>query len=142
MGSWEVRFERQFEKEFARLDEDVQDELLAHAEVIEERGPDLGRPVVDTLRDSDYSNMKEMRFGTAGGVWRVAFIFDPKSRGVLLVAGNKIDLWGRDEAAFYAELIAKADARYAAYLHRLEKELKPKGHDRSGPTAAGTKSHK
>lgn len=120
MGVWVVRFEREFEKEFERLGEDVQDELLAHAEVIEQRGPSLGRPTVDTLRDSAYSNMKEMRFGTAEGVWRVAFAFDPDSRAVLLIAGNKIGLWGRDEEDFYARLIKVADTRFKAYLNRVE----------------------
>ena len=123
---WEVRFDREFEKEFARLDEDVQDELISHAGVIEEHGPALGRPIVDTLRDSSYPNMKELRFGPAQGVWRVAFIFDSKSRGVLLVAGNKVGLWGRDEEAFYADLIEVADSRYAAYLRKSRKTNTPK----------------
>jgi hypothetical protein len=33
--------------------------------------------------------MKEIRFDAAGGVWRVAFAFDPKRRAILLVAGGK-----------------------------------------------------
>lgn len=33
--------------------------------------------------------MKELRFKVAGGVWRVAFAFDPKCKGILLVAGDK-----------------------------------------------------
>jgi hypothetical protein len=33
--------------------------------------------------------MKELRFDAAGGVWRVAFAFDPRRQGVLLVAGDK-----------------------------------------------------
>jgi hypothetical protein len=33
--------------------------------------------------------MKELRFAAAGGVWRVAFAFDPKRKAILLVAGDK-----------------------------------------------------
>lgn len=118
---WEVRFEREFDKDFEALTEEVQVELVAHAEVLERRGPDLGRPVVDTLRDSAYANMKELRFNADGGVWRVAFAFDRESRGVLLVAGDKAGLWDKDEERFYKRLIAVADARFAAYLTRLQK---------------------
>jgi hypothetical protein len=117
---WEVRFEREFEKDLKKLDEEVRLELLAHAEVLEHRGPGLGRPLVDTLEGSAYANMKELRFNTAQGVWRVAFAFDPDSRAVLLVAGDKFGLWGRDEEAFYRRLIDVADSRFKAYLLRVE----------------------
>jgi len=83
------------------MNEDVQAELLAHATMLEEKGPSLGRPFVDTLKGSAYTNMKELRFSTAEGVWRVAFAFDKQSRAVLLVAGDKINLWGKDENKFY-----------------------------------------
>ncbi len=33
--------------------------------------------------------MKELRFDAAGGVWPVAFAFDPKRNAVLLIAGDK-----------------------------------------------------
>ncbi len=97
MANWGVRFERAFEKDMKGFGADVRFELLSHARVLERRGPSLGRPLVDTLRGSAYANMKELRFNTAEGVWRVAFAFDPDSQAVLLVAGNKVGLWGRDE---------------------------------------------
>lgn len=33
--------------------------------------------------------MKELRFKSDGGVWWVAFAFDPKRNAIVLVAGNK-----------------------------------------------------
>jgi hypothetical protein len=39
--------------------------------------------------DSRYANMKELRFRADGGVWRVAFAFDPRRNAILLVAGDK-----------------------------------------------------
>ncbi|MGA3133534.1 MAG: type II toxin-antitoxin system RelE/ParE family toxin [Terracidiphilus sp.] len=68
--------------------------------------PELGRPEVDTLKGSAWSNMKELRFKAEGGVWRVAFAFDPKRAAILLVPGDKA---GVSEKRFYKRLIDKAD---------------------------------
>ncbi|OIQ89889.1 hypothetical protein GALL_281970 [mine drainage metagenome] len=35
---------------------------LAHARLLAEFGPNLGRPTVDTLKGSRHTNMKELRF--------------------------------------------------------------------------------
>lgn len=97
--------------------EDIQDELLAHAKLLETFGPQLGRPRVDTLNGSKHANMKELRFDAADGVWRVAFAFDPKRCAILLVAGDKS---GTGEKRFYKQLIAKADERFKEHLKRLK----------------------
>lgn len=60
--------------------------------------------------------MKELRFESSGGVWRVAFAFDPRRRAILLVAGDKSD---GSQRRFYDRLIVAADKRYAAHLQRL-----------------------
>ena len=106
----------EFEPEFDGLHEDVQTEILALSLVLEEFGPQLGRPRVDTLNGSRHANMKELRFGAADGEWRVAFAFDPKRMAILLVAGDKS---GGSERRFYRELIRKADARFDVHLARL-----------------------
>ena len=46
---WIVELYSDFESEFAKLDEAVQDELLAMAGLLEIYGPRLGRPHADTL---------------------------------------------------------------------------------------------
>ena len=79
-------------------------------------GPALGRPDVDTLKESKYTNMKELRFKAQGGVWRVAFAFDPERDAILLVAGDKS---GGSEKTFYRRLIEKADKRYKEHLESL-----------------------
>lgn len=119
--SWNVEFCDEFEPEFDDLAEEVQDELLAHAKLLAKFGPTLGRPRVDTLNDSRHANMKELRFEAANGVWRVAFAFDPKRRGILLIAGNKA---GKSERQFYKRLIAKADKRFDAHLARLAAKVR------------------
>jgi hypothetical protein len=103
----------------------VQNELCAHALLLEQFGPQLGRPRVDTLKGSRHANMKELRFDAADGAWRVAFAFDPKRNAVLLIAGDKS---GGSENRFYRQLIAKADERFDEHLSRIQnKESKKKG---------------
>ncbi|MBI3937969.1 MAG: type II toxin-antitoxin system RelE/ParE family toxin [Betaproteobacteria bacterium] len=57
--AWTVIFHPEFDAEFQAMEEDLQDELLAHAKPLQEFGPDLGRPAVDTLKGCRHSNMKE-----------------------------------------------------------------------------------
>lgn len=113
---WTVEFADEFEPEFRQLPASVQDELLAQMRVIKQFGPGAGRPRVDTLKGSRYVNMKELRFDAAGGIWRVAFAFDPERKAVQLVAGDKS---GQGERKFYKRLIRMADRRFEAHLARL-----------------------
>jgi len=69
---WEVDLHDEFVPEYGELHKDVQDELLAHIELLEKFGPQLGRPRVDTLNGSRHANMKELRFHAGEGVWRIA----------------------------------------------------------------------
>src|ERR1700689_5218406 len=117
--SWAVELAGEFEPEFDALQEDVQAEILALSLVLQEFGPQLGRPRVDTLKGSRHANMKELRFDAAFGVWRVAFAFDPKRNAVLLIAGDKS---GGGEKRFYRQLIAKADERFDDHLSRTKKK--------------------
>lgn len=120
--TWTVEIGDEFEPEFDDLHEDVRTEILALSKVLQQFGPQLGRPRVDTLNGSKHANMKELRFDAADGVWRIAFAFDPKRKAILLVAGDKS---GVSEKKFYKALIAKADERFDAHLSRLkEKEQK------------------
>ena len=115
--SWSVEFHPKFRAEYDELPEAVQDGFVASLVPLREFGPALGRPDVDTLKDSRYANMKELRFRAGGGVWRVAFAFDPRRNAILLVAGDKS---GVSERAFYKRLIDKADKRYKEHLETLE----------------------
>jgi hypothetical protein len=114
--SWSAYFHPTFKAEFDKLSKAVQDELLASLAPLRVYGPALGRPEVDTLNGSLYANMKELRFKAAGGVWRVAFAFDPERAAILLVAGDKS---GVSENKFYKRLIVKADKRYKEHLDNL-----------------------
>jgi hypothetical protein len=122
---WQVAFHDLFHPEFTALAAAVQDELLAHAVLLRAYGPGLGRPTVDTLKGSQHSDMKELRFRHGKEVWRVAFTFDPARQAVLLVAGDKA---GADQRLFYKRLIDKADSRLTHYLAEMNVPSKEKHH--------------
>ncbi len=122
--NWTVVLHDDFDGELDLLPEDLQDEVLAHAGLLAQFGPNLGRPTVDTLKSSRHVNMKELRFDWRGGVWRVAFAFDPKRRAILLIGGDK---HGANQRRFYKRLIAIADARYDAHLANLQNTESKRG---------------
>ena len=117
--NWTVLFHEAFKVEFQALNQALQDELSAHIFLLQAYGPQLGRPAVDGLKGSRHANMKELRFGWEGGVWRFAFAFDPVRRAILLVGGNK---GGANQRRFYKQLIATADARFDEHLAQVKKE--------------------
>lgn len=51
-----------------------------------------------------------------GGVWRIAFAFDPARAAILLVGGDKS---GVASGRFYKGLIKRADARFDQHLESL-----------------------
>lgn len=127
---WNVLFHDDFHAEFQAMDSTLQDELLAHARLLQDFGPHLGRPTVDTLKGSKHANMKELRFDCEGGVWRVAFAFDTERAAILLVGGDK---GGADQRRFYKKLITSADVRFDGHLATLQaagasKQVKGKNH--------------
>jgi hypothetical protein len=113
---WQVLFADPFVLEFSALPIAAQDALLARALLLQRQGPHLSRPHADTLKGSRYANMKELRFQAAGGVWRVAYAFDPLRRAILLVAGDKAGV-GQDR--FYQSLLERADDRFHRHLISL-----------------------
>jgi hypothetical protein len=115
---WIVKFHDEFE--FDDLSDEIQDELLARLKVLAEFGPQLGRPNVDTLNDSSFPNMKELRF-RKDGLWHFAFAFDPLQQAIVLVGGDKE---GENQTKFYRNLIKVADARFSAYLRSIQPALK------------------
>jgi len=126
---WTVLIVEEFEPEFTQLPSQVQDSILTLTRLLQQYGPQLGRPRVDTLKDSKHAKMKELRFDAADGVWRVAFAFDIKRAAIMLVAGDKS---GKGQTRFYRELIRKADERFDAHLDRLKREAKAKAAKAAG----------
>ena len=114
---WKVSYHADFADELASHGEKVLDALEERIMLLEEYGHMLGRPHADTLNGSKHSNMKELMYDADGGVWRVAFAFDPERRAILLVAGDKS---GQSQRRFYKSLIASADQRFDQHLEFLK----------------------
>lgn len=70
-SNWEVVLHDAFVEELEQLNESLQDELFAHAKLLANYGPHLGRPTVDTMKGSSYFNTKEMRFSWQQEVWQI-----------------------------------------------------------------------
>jgi hypothetical protein len=116
---WDIKFDDAFFAEASAFHAEVRTEIAAVLILLAEFGPSLRRPHCDTLKGSRHANMKELRFSTVDGVWRLAFAFDRERSAILLVAGDKS---GVNEKRFYKKLIATADDRFDAHLDILKKD--------------------
>jgi hypothetical protein len=111
---WEVEFTDQFEEWWDTLGGDEQKQIAAAVHLLTERGPALGRPLVDTITTSRHQNMKELRVQTT----RALFAFDPRRHAILLLGGDKRDQWEE----FYEWAVPTADNLYDDHLAELREE--------------------
>ena len=110
---WDVRLWADVEQWVLGLDDESYDLIAAAIDHLAESGPTLGRPLVDRINGSRHHNMKELRPGSTGGSeMRILFVFDPRRRAVLLVAGDKAGEWKQ----WYAANIPIADDRFDEWL--------------------------
>ena len=120
MGKWEV------DVGYIREWLDEQDDrtvayIWAALSMLSERGPALGRPLVDTAEHSSFPNMKELRPASPGGSEiRILFAFDPRRQAVMLLAGDKSaggtrSRWGK----WYQWAVPEADRLYVQHLKGL-----------------------
>lgn len=72
------------------LDTDSRKQVLAALYILRDAGPNLGRPLVDTVVASRHKNMKELRPGSKGkSELRILFAFDLARQAIMLIAGDK-----------------------------------------------------
>ena len=113
---WEVEFTDEFGSWWDELTEEQQEQVDAAVEVLQRRGPTLGRPLVDTIQGSD-DNLKELRV-SKGGALRVLFAFDPLRTAILLLGGDKTGNW----SSWYQEAIPQAEELFAQHIQELKRE--------------------
>jgi len=115
---WEVNLEL-VESWLYELDQDSFEQVVAALELLGERGPQLGRPLVDTVKTSRHKNMKELRPGSKGrSELRILFAFDSERNAVLLVAGDKSRSWKK----WYEIYVPVADSRLDEHITKLKGE--------------------
>jgi hypothetical protein len=111
----------------AGLDDRSHELVIAALELLAERGPLLGRPLVDTVISSRHNNMKELRPGSAGRTeLRALFAFDPQRAAIMLVAGDKQGQWKH----WYDQNIPIADDLFDTHLNKLKQTKQQKGRKR------------
>jgi hypothetical protein len=112
--AWEVEVSDEFTEWYGRLLQDERASVAAAVEMLERYGPELGRPYADTLRESIFPNMKELRVQHRGRPFRILFAFDPRRNAYLILGGDKTGAKN-----WYVDAIRRADAIYAQYLKEI-----------------------
>src|SRR5258708_36472417 len=101
-----------------RLSDAEHEVITVGVTILEEKGPALGRPRVDTLaKDSKHPNMKELRIQFAGKPDRICFAFDPRQTGILLIGGKKP---GNN---WTSQTVGAARQRYDNYFANMHKRV-------------------
>ncbi len=113
-GEWQIYIANEVRDWLDSLDATTHIRVVQAIDILAEAGPGLGRPLVDTIRGSSITNLKELRPGSV----RVLFAFDPWRSSILLVAGDKAGQWN----AWYREAVPLAEQRYERYLKERTQE--------------------
>ncbi|MHB8645623.1 MAG: type II toxin-antitoxin system RelE/ParE family toxin [Thermomicrobiales bacterium] len=113
---WNVEVTNEFTEWYDGLNEADDDAVSAAIEYLVERGPGLGRPLVDTIAASQIAHLKELRPKRSD--IRILFVFDPRRTAILLIGGSKTNDW----QGWYDRNISVAERLYAAYLAELRED--------------------
>lgn len=116
-GGWLIEITDEYFAWFAGLSEGQQDTIRADIAILEQTGPFLGRPYVDSIKGSRHSNMKELRTMHGRRHIRSFFAFDPRRAAILLIGGGKTG--GK---SFYDRVVPLADRLFDEHLAELRKE--------------------
>jgi hypothetical protein len=114
---WEIQRTDEIAEWIKSLDDDAREAILKNLIILKEIGPSLGRPYVDTVKQSRHKNMKELRVQNKMRVFRIFFIFDLDRKAILLIGGDK-----RGEKRFYEKMIPLADNLFDEYITSRRKK--------------------
>lgn len=129
---WDLDLERVVDW-LAHLDTASRDQVVAALELLEEHGPQLGRPLADSVKSSRHKNMKELRPGSSGlSELRLLFAFDPERRAIVLLAGDKSGEW----KSWYDKNVPIADNLFDTHLADLKHRQK------QSPTPPARRPHR
>lgn len=112
---WAVEVSDEFAEWYRTLADDEHESVNFSVDLLEALGPSLGRPHVDTVRDSRHSNMKELRVQHRGRPYRILFAFDPRRAAHLILGGDKTG-----DVNWYDVNLKKADEIYDAHLREIK----------------------
>ena len=111
---WEIERTDEIAEWISSLDDDAKESIFRDLMILKNIGPSLGRPYVDTVKKSRFTNMKELRVQSKLKVLRIFFAFDPERKAILLIGGDK-----KGDKRFYEKMITIADALYEKHVKQL-----------------------
>lgn len=120
--SWTVIYSSIFEEWLESCSESLQNETLAHIELLSMMGVNLPFPHSSQIRGTRLSGMRELRFKHEKREIRILYIFDPLRQALLLVGGDKAG-----SKKWYEKNIPIAERIFGEYME----SLKDKGGDSS-----------
>jgi hypothetical protein len=120
MDEWEIYLTDEVRDWIDALDDRSHLLVVQAIDILADRGPALGRPMVDHIEHSAIQNLKELRPASAGrSELRILFAFDPWRSAILLVAGDKAGNWKQ----WYRQAVPRAEQLLEIYLkERAEEE--------------------
>jgi len=116
VGAFEIEFTAEAEQWIMSLTDGEFKAVAGALDLLEAKGPALGRPAVDTIKGSRHKNMKELR--AFGGSIRALFAFDPERNAIVLVGGDKRNDW----KGWYERNIPIADQLYDEHLTEINRK--------------------
>lgn len=114
---WEVQWTDQCKEWISQIDDETKEDILSHLMVLQEKGPSLGRPYVDTISESKLKNLKELRVQSKRKVIRIFFVFTKTRIGLLLAGGDK-----RGNKRFYDKMIPLVEKIYSEWLEQNQEK--------------------
>lgn len=97
-------------------DEDRRLRIIAHLDLLQQRGPLLSRPYAETLKGSRIAKLKELRVQHKSEPIRILFAFDSKQQAVVILGGSK-----QASKRWYDTYIPIAEKIYQDYLEEQRK---------------------
>jgi hypothetical protein len=114
---WIIDRTEEIAKWIKNLDEEAKEAIFKSLLILQEIGPSLGRPHVDTIKESKHKNMKELRIQNRQRLFRILFAFDPDRKAILLIGGDK-----RGDKRFYQKMIPLADALLDEHMEKWRRQ--------------------
>ena len=112
--AWEVEVSDEFIGWYESLSEREGVSVDTAVDMLQDYGPTLGRPYIDTLKGSKFSNIKELRVQHLGRPLRILFAFDPRRSAYLILGGDKTG-----DANWYIDAIRRAEAIFTQHLKEI-----------------------
>ncbi|MEA9389306.1 type II toxin-antitoxin system RelE/ParE family toxin [Acerihabitans sp. TG2] len=116
---WEVNLTETFKEWLLAQEKGLKKRIAASLLNLQQYGPSLPRPYADTVKGSQYPNMKELRVQHAGHPVRAFYVFDPERRAIVLCTDDK-----SYERQLYNRMISRADEVFSRHLDDMKRKDK------------------